>query len=106
MYECHETRVVKSTSPWRTRVAHRAPQPVLLQLGSGHGSAEAALEERRGVLPRDSGAAPHRDRQPAAHVSLSWSPCVIGYWLCFTLHDSQEAQGDQLQNASLADGPF
>lgn len=45
-----------------------ALQSVLLQLGTGHGSAETTIKDRCGVLQRDPRASTHRDSQPAAHV--------------------------------------
>ena len=55
---------------WRSRCLSTSspPQSVLLQLGAGYGAAEAALQDRRGVLPRDAGAPTHGDSQPPAHV--------------------------------------
>lgn len=51
-------------------VVYSALQSFLLQLCTGHGSAETTLKDGCGVLQRDPRTVTHRDSQPSAHVSL------------------------------------
>lgn len=70
--------------PWDM---YSALQSFLLQLCTGHSSAETTLKDWCGVLQRDARAVTHRDSQPPAHVSLKGLLHMYSlYFLTFMTH--------------------